>query len=147
MSSIILDTPSTSTWLKPSTDRISAPFELWELHVTIIAEDGRIFARAPLNRMPPSGLFSERTDADVWTTKTSPGSLSCLTDVDGERVGDIINMDVHIVPDGLRLTPMSCYGVANSDHKEYEGDLTMACLYPATCGCDGLTGTFRLTAV
>ncbi|MCR9270806.1 MAG: hypothetical protein NXH72_12520 [Hyphomonadaceae bacterium] len=147
MSSITLDKPTHSTWLKPVERETSKPKKLWELHIVIPSDESKVFGRATLNTVPESGLFSERVKMTIWTTSTSPGDYGIETDVDGERSPDMIEMTVHIFGSSLRLNPMACHGQGSVDGTRYEGDWTMGCLKPGDCDCEGLTGTFYLSAL
>ena len=145
MSSIVIDKPSISTWPKPVEREKNKPKKLWELHVTIPGEEDTVFGRTVLNTVPETGLFSERVKMTVWTSSTSPGDFGMETDVDGVRSTGSIEMNVHIFGSSIRFQPMTCFGEENVDGRRYEGEWSMPCMSPNTCGCDGLTGTFSMT--
>ncbi len=147
MSSIILDKPSKTTWIQPVDKEQNKPKKLWELHVVIPGEDERVFGRTTLKTVPETGLFSERVKMTIWTSNTSPGDFGMETDVDGMRFSDTVDMQVHIFGSSIRFKPMSCEGDLSSDGTCYEGSWTMPCIDPDECGCDGVTGTFRLTEI
>lgn len=145
MSSIIIDKPSKSTWLKPVERELNKPKKLWELYLIIPSDEDSVFGRTTLNTVPEGGLFSERVMMTVWTSSTSPGDFSIETDVDGTRLAGSIEMDVHMFGSSIRFTPMTCFGEESLDGTRYEGEWTMSCMSPKTCGCDGLIGTFSMT--
>jgi hypothetical protein len=145
MSSIVIDKPSKSTWLKPVEQSQNEPNKPWELHLVIPVEGGRFFGRATLRTIPKSGLFSERVKLIIWTMHTSPGDFGFETDVDGMRSPESVEMQVHIFGAPVRLQPMACTGLSSVDETRYEGTWTMPCLDPESCGCDGSDGKFRLS--
>lgn len=145
MSSITIDKPSMSTWLKPVEREKNKPKKLWELYLVIPGERDTVFGQTVLNTVPESGLFSESVKMTIWTSSTSPSDFGMKADVDGVRLPGSIEMNVHIFGSSIPLQPMTCFGEENVDGSRYEGEWTMTCMYPKTCGCDGLTGTFSMT--
>lgn len=145
MSSSVIDTPTRETWLKPVEQPRVTPRKKWELHLVIPVEDGKVFGRATLQTVPESGLFSERVKLIIWTMNTSPGEFGWQTDVDGTRLAESVDMQVHIFGSSIRFNPMTCQGLSLADQTRYEGTWTMPCLDPEECGCDGWTGKFFLS--
>ena len=144
MSSIILDKPSKTTWIKPVEKEHVKPKKLWELYLVIPDKKTSVFGRTTLKTVPETGLFSERVKMTIWTTTTSPGDFGLETDVDGMRFSDTLDMQVHIFGSSIRFSPMRCEGDLSCDGTSYAGSWTMPCMNPSSCGCDGLTGTFSL---
>lgn len=144
MSSIIIDKPSKSTWLKPVEREKNKPKKLWELYLIIPSDKDSVFGLTTLNTVPETGLFSERVMMTIWTSSTSPGDFGMETDVDGMRSNGSIDMDVHIFGSSIRFNPMTCRGEESLDGTRYEGGWTMPCMDPKSCGCEGLTGTFSM---
>lgn len=142
MSSITIDKPSRSTWLKPVEQTRVTPRKKWELHLVIPGKKSNVFGRATLHTVPESGLFSERVKMIIWTTDTSPNDFGWQTDVDGMRLTDSVDLNVHIFGSSIRFNPMDCRGVSVTDCTRYEGDWTMPCMKPESCGCEGLSGSF-----
>ena len=147
MSSIILDKPSKTTWIKPVEKEHIKPKKLWDLHLVIPGEDKSVYGRSTLTSVPETGLFSERVDLIIWTSEYSPGDFSIETDVDGLRFPETVDMQVHIFGSSIRFEPMTCLGDLSSDGTCYDGSWTMPCMKPNECGCDGLTGTFSLREI
>nr|WP_070961210.1 hypothetical protein [Hyphomonas sp. Mor2] len=145
MSSIVIDKPTRSTWLKPVEQTRVTPRKKWELHLVIPGGERNVFGRATLRTVPESGLFSERVKLIIWTQNTSPGDFGWQTDVDGMRLADSVDLHVHIFGSPLRFNPMDCRGVALTDQTRYEGSWTMPCMKPQDCGCEGVSGKFFLS--
>lgn len=147
MSSIVIESPSKSTWLKPVERESPKPKKLWELCIIVPSEKDSVYGRTTLKTVPETGLFCERVKMTVWTDTHSRGDFGIETDVDGDLTPGSVEMSVHMFGSSIRFDPMTCRGEVSLDGSRYDGTWTMSCMSPKTCGCDGLTGSFTLTEI
>lgn len=147
MSSNVKDKNTKTPWLKPIKETRNAPGGVWELHLTIPLDEGAVYGQATLQSVPESGLFSEESKMAVWANDEPISAVKWRVDVDGELNGAEVDFNVHLMPRDAKFNIMTCHGHALMDQKQYEGTWTMSCLDPEGCGCNGATGTFRLSAL
>ena len=148
MSMNVSDKPKAVTALDLLTQERSHSDGPWSLNLAFLLDGTRYFGRILLTSMPVEGLFSEssRMELSRATSEDSNGA-GFPADVDGVRSADRVVLNVQVVAPKLRLHPMVCEGVADSEARAYSGEWIMPCADPVGCGCAGMTGTFRLYAV
>lgn len=67
--------------------------------------------------------------------------------VGGTLDGDVVDLLLWFDAPLLGRSPFVGSGLLTSDAREIDGDWTVGCFNPATCGCDGGGGTFRLKRI